>query len=508
MAKMKLDVIQGAYAFLTGTTGSILILAIYTVGILIILLYSVMQFHLLYLFYSLKNKAGIHPEPPVLRQEEWPFVTVQIPMYNERYVAADVISACAQMEYPRDRFELQILDDSTDDTCGIIDESAGYWRESGVDVNVVRRPERTGYKAGALAHGTPLAKGDILSIFDADFRPPADFLLKTVPYFQNERIGVVQARWGHTNRNYSLLTRAQSLLHDAFFLVEQQARHLAGFFIRFNGSAGLWRKSAIEGAGGWQSDTISEDMDLCLRAQIKGWRFVYVKDVVAPAELPVTMHDYKVQQYRWVKGRIQVVRKLFPRLIRADIRPMVKAHALFDLLNVFIIPGCFLIAFASLWFIVSLMHNPWMMTWVFVFGISQINIALFPIMAWIALREYGVTTIGTIREFARNFLPFVLLMIGSSLMMCVAIFAGFTNSKPVFHRTAKYNIVKRSDTWRSKVYSPREISTITWFEGALAVYFVGAILMDVALNSFAFLPFHTSMSIGFGIMFTASILKS
>ncbi len=505
---MKHALLQDALAFLTGTTGAILILLIYAVGVFIITAYSVMQFHLLYLHFKLRRRADCHPSLPVPSDSDWPMVTVQIPMYNERYVAADVIKACAELEYPRDRFEIQVLDDSTDDTSAIIDDCAEYWKSNGVDVSVLRRPERVGYKAGALAHATPLAKGSILSIFDADFRPQADFLRRTVPYFMDPAVGMVQARWGHINRNYSLLTRAQSLLHDAFFLVEQQTRHLAGLFIRFNGSAGLWRKTAILDSGGWQHDTISEDMDLCLRGQLRGWKFLFVKDVVAPAELPVTMHDYKVQQYRWVKGRIQVVRKILPMLWKSDFKPMVKAHAMHDMLNVFVIPSALLIGISSLWFLMALDRNPWMMAWVLAFGISQINVVLFPMMAWLALRTYGVTFAGTLREFGRQFLPFLILMIGSSLMMCTAIVAGFTKSKPIFHRTAKYNIVSRTDTWRSKVYSPKQIPALTWFEGAFALYFCGAVLFDVVTSTYGFLPFHTSMSLGFAIMFTASILKS
>lgn len=508
LAKMIHALFQDVVTLLTGPTGAILILLIYAVGVLIITAYSLMQFHLLSLFFRLRNRDGAHPERPELNDDEWPSVTVQIPMYNELYVAASVIDACASMDYPRDRFEIQVLDDSTDGTCDIIDQRAAYWTAQGLQVAVLRRRERVGYKAGALAYGTEFAKGDILSIFDADFRPPIDFLRRTVPYFVNPNVGMVQARWGHINRSYSVLTRAQSLLHDAFFMVEQQTRHLAGFFIRFNGSAGLWRKTTIHDAGGWQHDTVSEDLDLCLRAQMRGWTFLFRNDVVAPAELPVTMHDYKVQQYRWVKGRIQVVRKLLPSLLKADIPLRVKAHAVHDLLNVFVIPAAFVIALSSVWFMMAFDRNPWMMSWVMVFGISQINVALFPMMAWLALRNYGVTLAGTLREFASNFLPFLILMIGSSAMMCTAIIAGFTNSKPVFHRTAKYNIGRPDDTWRSKIYAPRRIPGLTWVEGALALYFVGAIVSDIMMISFAFLPFHTSMSVGLGIMFIVSIFKA
>lgn len=495
-------------AALTGTAGAVTVLTIYTTGVLLVMLYSLGQFHLLYYYLKLRRFRQPSFEPGAADESTLPFVTVQLPMYNERYVAAAVIDSCAALAYPRDRFELQVVDDSSDDTCAIVDERAAYWNAQGVIVNVVRRSNRDGFKAGALANATPLALGEIISIFDADFRPHSDFLLRTVPRFADKRVGAVQARWGHLNRDYSLLTRAQTLLHDAFFIVEQETRHRAGFFIRFNGSAGLWRKACIEDAGGWQSDTLSEDFDLCLRAQMRGWKFFYTCDVEAPAEIPVTVQDYKAQQYRWTKGRGQVIRKLLVPLLRTPLPPMVKFHAVFDLLNVIIIPGIFLIAITSSWFTVALKANPWMMSAATLFGISQINIVLVPWFSWVALKHYGKTTSGTIAEFAKTFPPFVFLLVGSTLMMCVALVDGFRDKPSFFHRTAKYNIINKGDTWRSKLYRPTDIPLLTWFEGILAVGFMAAFALDVHLRSYAFMPFHISLSIGFTTVFILSLLKS
>lgn len=472
------------------------------------MLYSLGQFHLLYYYIKLRNVRQPPFEPGADDISALPFVTVQLPMYNERYVAAAVIDSCAALEYPRDRFELQVVDDSNDDTCAIVDERAAYWNAQGVTVNVVRRANREGFKAGALAEATPLALGEIISIFDADFRPHSDFLLRTVPWFANPNVGAVQARWGHLNRSYSLLTRAQTLLHDAFFIVEQETRHRAGFFIRFNGSAGLWRKKCIEDSGGWQADTLSEDFDLCLRAQMRGWKFIYTCDVEAPAEIPVTVQDYKAQQYRWTKGRGQVIRKHLGALLRTPLPPMVKFHAVFDLLNVIIIPGIFLIAITSSWFTVALKANPWMMVAATMFGISQINIVLVPWFSWVALKHYGKTTSGTAVEFAKTFPPFVFLLVGSTLMMCVALVDGFRDKPSFFHRTAKYNIVNKGDNWRSKLYRPTDVPLLTWFEGLLAVCFMAAFALDVHLRSYAFMPFHISLSIGFTTVFILSLLKS
>lgn len=496
------------HAWLTGTMGAAIVLSIYTTGVLLVMLYSLGQFHLLYYFVTLRNRprpllASRAPEPTAL-----PFVTVQLPMYNERYVAAAVIDSCAALEYPRNRFELQVVDDSNDDTCAIVDERAAYWNSRGVTVNVVRRTNRDGFKAGALANATPHALGEIIAMFDADFRPHRDFLTRTVSGFANARVGAVQARWGHLNRTYSLLTRAQTLLHDAFFLVEQETRHRAGFFIRFNGSAGLWRKACINDAGGWQSDTLSEDFDLCLRAQMRGWKFIYVCDVEAPAEIPVTVQDYKAQQYRWTKGRGQVIRKLLWPLLRTPLPPIVKFHAVFDLLNVIIIPGIFLIAITSSWFTVALKANPWMSSAATMFGISQVNIILVPWFSWVALTHYGKTTSGTAKEFLKTFPPFVFLLVGSTLMMCVALVDGFRDKPSFFHRTAKYNIINKGDTWRSKMYRPTDIPLLTWFEGLLALCFMAALALDVHLGSYAFMPFHISLSIGFSTVFVLSLMKS
>ncbi|MFI5232998.1 MAG: glycosyltransferase [Gemmatimonadales bacterium] len=496
-------IVQAIPAFLVGTAASAFVLALYTVGVAIVMVYTVGQFHLLYFFFRGRSAERHRALPPVA-DSAWPSVTVQVPMYNERYVATDAIDACASLDYPRDRFELQIVDDSTDDTRAIIDERAEYWRTRGVRVTVARRADRAGFKAGALAIATASATGDVIAIFDADFRPRADFLRVTVPYFSDPGVGAVQARWGHINRLYSGLTRAQTLLHDAFFLVEQEARDRAGLFIRFNGSAGLWRKAAIADAGGWQGDTISEDLDLCLRAQLKGWKFIYTCGVDAPAEIPVTVVDFKVQQFRWTKGRAQVIRKLLPTLLRADLPVLIKSHAVFDLLNVFIIPGIFLIAIMSPWFIVALRNNAWMASLVWLFGISQVSVVLVPWFSWLALRHYGKTTWGTIKEFAITFPLFVFLLVGSSFMMCVALADGFRGGPPVFHRTAKYNIAKKSDSWKSTSYSPSAIPPLTWFEGALALFFVAALAMDFPFRAYGFMPFHTSLTVGFTTMFALS----
>lgn len=258
---------------------------------------------------------------------EFPLVTVQLPLYNERTVAARLLRAVGELDWPADRLELQVLDDSTDETRALVDEEVAALVRRGLDAKVVRRDRRTGFKAGALAHGQALARGELFAIFDADFVPRPDFLRTLVPDFADPRVGLVQARWEHLNRDESLLTRAQSVLLDGHFVIEHTVRHEGGLFFNFNGTAGIWRRAAIEAAGGWEHDTLTEDLDLSYRAQLAGWRFVYRPLVTAPAEVPAELSAFQSQQHRWAKGSVQVARKLVGRIARADLPLRVKLEA-------------------------------------------------------------------------------------------------------------------------------------------------------------------------------------
>ena len=362
------------------------VIFLYTIGAILITVYSIGQFHLLFIL--LKNRKTYKTIAPTYKDGEWPYVTVQLPMFNELYVAEHVIDACARLDYPSDKLEIQVLDDSTDETLEIAEARANYWRENGVDIVVIHRENRDGFKAGALHEGTQVAKGELIAIFDADFRPNPDFLYKSVGYFQDPKVGVFQGRWGHLNKEYSLLTRAQSLLHDAFFMVEQLSRSMAGYFLRFNGSGGIWRKTTIADAGNWSGDTLSEDYDLCLRAQLKGWKIAYNNDVIAPAELPVTMVDFKLQQYRWTKGRGQVIKKHLWNIASAKLPFMVKVHALFDLLNAFINLGVLALAIFSIPLILIKQINPEVQGIIIYLSFALINILLAPWFAWLVFNNY------------------------------------------------------------------------------------------------------------------------
>lgn len=481
-------------------------LILYTIGAVFVSIYTVGQFHLLSI-YLRKNKSYKRVAPQY-EVNNWPKVTVQLPMFNELYVADHVIDACAKLDYPSDKLEIQVLDDSTDETFEIVTKRAAYWQAKGIDVVVIHRENRQGFKAGAMAEATPIAKGEFIAIFDADFRPHPDFLKQTIGYFQEEKVGVVQGRWGHLNRNYNLLTRAQSVLHDAFFIVEQQAREIGGYFLRFNGSAGIWRKSCIDDAGGWSGETLSEDYDLCLRAQLKGWKIVYDVNAVAPAELPVHMIDFKAQQYRWTKGRGQIIKKLLWTIVKADLKPMVKVHAIFDMLNVIILIGIFLFAITSIPIVMMMQDNAYVQDVLFYVSFSLLNVLIAPVFTWLVLRYYQKTTWGRIKEMFGYFVPFAILMIGTPMFLLVSLVDGFLNKKSFFHRTSKYNAIDKTVSWKDKMYSPTEVPIVTWFEAVLAVFFVLAILVDFSLFSYGFLPFHITLFLGYSFVFVQSFRRA
>ena len=485
-----------------------ILVVVYTIAVLIITLYTFGEFALLYYKFTPSKKGRNHPKLPKVSREELPSVTVQLPMYNEQYVAKAVIDACAKLDYPADKLEIQVVDDSTDETVEIVNNCAKEWQDKGVNVTVVHRENRQGFKAGALKDAIPFAKGEFLAVFDADFRPNPDFLLKTIPYFSNPKVGIVQTRWGHINRDYSLLTKCQTIFLDMFFMVEQQARSLAGFFLRFNGSGGVWRRATIEDAGGWSADTLSEDLDLAFRAQLKDWEVVYDDTVEAPAEVPVTMLDFKAQQYRWTKGKAQVIRKLTKLIIQKKIPLWNKFHIYFDLYNIFAIPSITLIALFSIPVTVLLMQTDQYDLLFSLFSISLINVVLIPTFIWIVLQRYYSSSGKAFKEFIAYIFPFSFMFLGMSFFQFVSMLDGFFRNKIFFHRTSKYNITSKSDSWSDKVYSPREVPLLTFLEGALSLFYAWCIYFDISNSVYGFFPFHVTLTIGFGFVFIKSFQKS
>src|ERR1044072_5005317 len=302
-------------------------LAAYFFVLIVLAIYGWHRYYLVYLYMSNRDKVPT-PGPPL---DPVPVVTIQLPLYNEMYVADRLIGAVCRIDYPRERLEIQVLDDSTDETRSIAELAVRRFAAQGIDIKYFHRSDRTGYKAGALEAGLKVARGEFVGIFDADFLPTTDFLTRLMPHFSAPQIGMVQARWGHINQDYSLLTKIQSILLDGHFVLEHGGRNRSGRFFNFNGTAGAWRCRAIDNAGGWQPDTLTEDLDLSSRAQLRGWGFVFLSDLIAPAEVPVEMNAFKSQQFRWAKGSIQTCRKLLPQLLRADLPLGVHIEAFFHL---------------------------------------------------------------------------------------------------------------------------------------------------------------------------------
>jgi cellulose synthase/poly-beta-1,6-N-acetylglucosamine synthase-like glycosyltransferase len=485
---------------------SMVLLVFALASVAIILAFSVGQFHLFYLYlrYGLKKTPPAEPFKPGEHFE----VVIQIPIYNEVFVAERVIDRCANQDYPKDRFRVQVLDDSDDTETGpLIAKAVDKARLSGTHIQVLRRPDRTGYKAGNLANGLMHDAAPFIAIIDADFAPEPDFLSRVMPRFRDESIGCVQTRPRHMNREFSWLTLAQALLHDAFYLVEQQARHAAGCFIRFNGTGGIWRRTALIEAGGWQHDTISEDMDLAYRAQLKGWRLFFDINVDVPAELPVSVNDVKIQQYRWAKGRAQVIRKTLNSLWNTNLSLRVKGHALLDMLNIFAVPAGLLLALASLWFIFS-SSKPIPTALQTVFMLLQINVILLPLFTLAAMRHYGVGVIGTVKEWLRSFPAFFPLLLAMAPLATAALIDGLTGKTAVFHSTLKYNVNDLGAKWKTRRFATHGISRSTWAEGAMALYFVTGVWMGVSIGMIALVPFHSILFIGYGFVCIASILKT
>jgi cellulose synthase/poly-beta-1,6-N-acetylglucosamine synthase-like glycosyltransferase len=465
-----------------------LTLTAYFFVLIILAVYGWHRYYLVYLYMRNKDRQ---PKPGPL-PDPLPVVTIQLPLYNEMYVADRLIEAVCRIEYPRERLEIQVLDDSTDETGSIADLAVRRFAAQGFDIKYFHRTNRVGYKAGALEAGLKVARGEFVAIFDADFIPSADFLLRMVPYFAGDRIGMVQARWGHINQNYSLLTKIQSILLDGHFVLEHGGRNRAGRFFNFNGTAGIWRRAAIDDAGGWQHDTLTEDLDLSYRAQLRGWQFVFVPDLIAPAEVPVEMNAFKSQQHRWAKGSIQTCRKLLPQILRAKVPLSVKAEAFFHLTANFNYP---------LMVVLSVLMFPSMvirynMGW---YEMMLIDVPLFFAATFSVCNFYMVCQ----RELhddwrARiRYLPFLMSIgIGLCINNTRAVFEALLNKQSEFARTPKYRIEGAADEWIGKKYH-QSVAVQPLIELALGLYFTATVFYALANQIYGTIPFLVLFQVGF-----------
>jgi cellulose synthase/poly-beta-1,6-N-acetylglucosamine synthase-like glycosyltransferase len=379
-----------------------------------------------------ENTKGLLQSPEPVNY--YPLVTVQLPLYNERFVAARLIDASAMLQWPKNRFEIQVLDDSDDDTVQIIDERVHYWSRKGITIHLLRRKDRTGFKAGALGYGLIKANGEFIAIFDADFLPTPDFLLRTVPCFSDPKIGMVQARWGFLNTEHSWLTVVQSLLLGQHFSIEHFVRFRRGLFFNFNGTAGIWRRQAIESAGGWQSDTVTEDLDLSYRAQLAGWRFIYCDDLVVSSELPATLAAFRSQQQRWAKGSVQTAKKVLPRLLAARLPLQVKCEAVAHLMANF----CwFLGAIVTLTLYATI-------TWRVSIGPYQmlrLDAPLFMTTSFILFLYFLIYAMQQERKVSfSRLLMLPILTIGIAPSITLSVIKGLLCSGGIFHRTPKFGL--------------------------------------------------------------------
>jgi cellulose synthase/poly-beta-1,6-N-acetylglucosamine synthase-like glycosyltransferase len=470
------------------TPSETLILAAYFFVLIVLASYGWHRYYLVYLYMRNRNN-GAKPGAPL---DPLPVVTIQLPLYNEMYVADRLIESVCRMAYPREKLEIQVLDDSTDETRGIAELAVRRFAAEGVDIKYLHRTDRRGFKAGALEEGLKTARGEFVAIFDADFIPKPDFLTQLMPYFADQKVAMVQARWGHINQDYSLLTKIQSILLDGHFVLEHGGRNRSGRFFNFNGTAGIWRRVAIADGGGWQHDTLTEDLDLSYRTQLRGWKFVFVPDVIAPAEVPVEMNAFKSQQFRWAKGSIQTCRKLLPRILRADVPLGVKAEAFFHLTANFNYP--FMCVLSVLMFPAMVIR--YNMGW---YEMLLIDVPLFFAATFSVCNFYMVCQREIHSDWRTRikYLPFLMSIgIGLSINNTRAVIEAMFNKQSEFTRTPKYHIERSTDEWVGKKYR-QSVAVQPLIELALGLYFTSTVFYAIANQIYGTVPFLVLFQIGF-----------
>jgi cellulose synthase/poly-beta-1,6-N-acetylglucosamine synthase-like glycosyltransferase len=478
------------------------IIGIYGVAMFVIFAYSLMQLSLLIRYWRRRET-----KKSVRRLENYPHILVQLPVFNEYYVVERLIDAAVNLHYPKDKLHIQVLDDSTDESFNLAGERVRRYKSEGFNIEHVRRPDRKGFKAGALQYGLKLSDASYVVVFDADFVPESDFILRTIPEFENPEIGMVQTRWGHLNRHYSLLTRVQAFALDAHFTVEQMGRNLGSHFINFNGTAGIWRRECIDDAGGWSADTLTEDLDLSYRAQLKGWKFKFLEDVISPAELPAEMNALKNQQYRWNKGAAECYRKHLKNVLKSRGLPLsTRLHALFHLGNSSVFIWIMICAVLSLPLVYIKTSHPEFKIMFALGGILLLSFAILGAFYYTSFRK----TEGKRKklEFLWMYPAFLSLSMGMSLHNARAVWLGYMGKRTPFIRTPKWNIVGTGGTWSGKKYLGKKISLLTWIEGFLILYFAGALVFEILIGEYGFIPLHLMLIFGFSAVFIYSIRHS
>ncbi|QCK13961.1 cellulose synthase family protein [Mangrovivirga cuniculi] len=474
----------------------LVILIIYIVALFFIFAFSLTQLHLTKVYKKFKTRSKLK-SPEV---NDWPRVTVQLPVFNELYVIERLIESVGRLDYPIDKLEIQVLDDSTDESVEIAAKKIKELQMKGIDIKHVFRPDRSGFKAGALDYGLKIANGDFIAIFDADFIPAPDFLKKTVPYFSYSDIGVVQTRWGHINKNYSILTKLQAFGLDAHFSIEQVGRMASGSFINFNGTGGIWRKNCIIDAGGWNDDTLTEDLDLSYRAQISGWKFHYLEDLVSPAELPIIMPAVKSQQFRWNKGAAETARKHLSKLWQTELPLKNKIHGTFHLLNSSVFLFLLVAAIISVPLLYIKDSSPGL-NWLFdlgtVFLIGFLGLSYY---FWEANKQIGKSKKSSFWKFLKTYFLFLTMSMGLSLHNAIAVFEGWIGKRSPFIRTPKFNVSDKK-SWRNNRYLNLTFSPMILLEAVLALYFLFGIAYGVFIGDYGMILFHFMLATGFSMVF-------
>ncbi|MFY0603790.1 MAG: glycosyltransferase family 2 protein [Flavobacteriaceae bacterium] len=488
------------------------IISIYSIALILIFMYALAQLNLLFNYVSAQRKEDTSQKFDFNNPDEIPYITIQLPVYNEMYVMERLLENIALLKYPKEKLEIQVLDDSTDESIKTTAKQIKKIQETGLDIQHIRRTNRQGFKAGALKEGLEIAKGEFIAIFDADFLPESDWLLKTVPYFKNSEVGVVQTRWGHINRNYSTLTKIQAFALDAHFTLEQVGRNSKGHFINFNGTAGIWRKECIIDAGNWEGDTLTEDLDLSYRAQLKNWKFKYLENVKTPAELPVIISAARSQQFRWNKGGAENFQKMAKRVITAkNVSIKTKIHSLLHLLNSSMFLMIFLVAILSIPMLYIKNEYAHLKSYFYMMSFFVVSTIIFFICYWFMFKKSYGSGIKNFLKYIGTFFTFFSIAMGFSLHNTIAVLEGHFGKKSEFVRTPKFNIKTLKDSWKNNKYIRKKPSINVIIEGILALYFAfgmySAFVVGDQGGDFGLFPFHLMLFVGFSYVFCKSIFS-
>ncbi len=485
-----------------------LVILFYALCLTLIFIYSLTQLNLFFNYLKSRKKYQ-HCKPLDTEKDDVPRVTIQLPIYNEKYVIERLLKNISMIDYPKDKLDIQVLDDSTDETVSRTKKLVKTLKTSGLDIAHITRTDRVDFKAGALREGLKKAKGEFIAIFDSDFMPKKDWLLRTIPHFQDNKVGVVQTRWGHLNRNYSLMTKIQAFALDFHFILEQMGRSEGRHFINFNGTAGIWRKTCIEDAGNWKGDTLTEDLDLSYRAQFKKWKFKYLEDVETPAELPVVISAARSQQFRWNKGAAENFAKYKYDIIKStELSKTTKLHGLFHLFNSSMFMIILLLAVLSVPVLfIKEAHPEW--HWIFhLLSIFALSTIIFFVCYWQSFSKLHGRSFKNLLKFSGLFIVFFSVAMGFSLHNSLAVLEGHLGKKSAFIRTPKFNLDKVKDSWKKNTYLNKKIHPNAFLEFLLFLYFGFAILSAFMVEDFGLILFHLMLCFGFGFVSIKSIFSN